>query len=214
MDYFDRVYCIHYPDPTRREAIEEQFKRVGITGVEYVYAERPKGKFHITNMRRAPAAEFAVNLSHIKAVTRALADNAKRPVFFEDDIVFRNDANEILAQSLKALPDDWDVLYMGGHPCDEVDRLSDNLVKVARFSFAESYAISGRSLVSFLDFWFDRIGQLQAMYDRILGEFAELNDGYCVYPVITHQPLGYSHIVKANDDKRSLVQRGWQNNLT
>ncbi len=213
MDYFDRVYCIHYPDPTRREKIEQEFEKVGIADAQYVYAQRPRDKFHITNMRRAPCSEFAVNLSHIKAVAHAIADGAKRPLFLEDDIVFRDDSNEILTQALKVLPEDWDVLYMGGHPCDKVEKLSDNLVKVARFSFAESYAINGPSLMKFHDFWLDRIGQLQAMYDRILGEFAEANDGYCVYPVLTHQPAGYSHISKANDDKLDLVKRGWANNL-
>jgi len=214
VDYFDRVYCIHYPDPERREKVHREFKKVGITDVEYVYADRPKGKFHITNMRRAPAAEFAVNLSHIKAVVHAIEDGAKRPVFFEDDIVFRDNANQVLTEAVKALPEDWDVLYMGGHPCDEVEQLSDNLVKVARFSFAESYAINGPALVPYLDYWLDRIGQPQAMYDFILSGFAEAGNGYCVYPVLTHQPIGYSHISKRNDDKRDLVKRGWVTNLT
>jgi len=214
MDYFDRVYCIHLPDQKRRDKIQHEFEKVGITDVKYVYANRPQGKFHITNMRRAPAAEFAVNLSHIKAVACAIADGAKRPVFFEDDVVFRDGANEILDKALKALPEDWDVLYMGGHPCDEVEQLSDNLVKVQRFSFAESYAINGRALAPYLDYWLDRIGQPKAMYDFILSGFAEANNGYCVYPVLTHQPVGYSHIAEDNDDKRDLVRRGWVAHLT
>lgn len=214
MDYFDRVYCIHLPDSGRREKIQQEFKKVGIADVEYVYADPPKGSFHITNMRRAPLAEFAVNLSHIKAVAHAIADGAQRPIFFEDDIVFRDDANQILTEALKALPEDWHVLYMGGHPCGVVERLSDNLVKVKRFSFAESYAINGHALVPYFDFWLDRIGKPHAMYDRILGEFAEAVNGYCVYPVLTHQPVGYSHISNRDDDKRDLVRQGWASNLT
>ena len=213
MDYFDRVYCIHMPDPDRRRAIDEQFAKVGIANVSYVYASRPKGVFHMTNMRRAPAAEFAVNLSHIKAIAHAIADGAKRPLFLEDDIVFRDDSNQILTAALEALPDDWDVLYMGGHPCEQVEKVSDNLVKIKRFSFAESYAINGRyTLERFHDYWLDRIGQPEAMYDFILSGFAQDN-GYCVYPVLTHQPVGYSHISKGNDDKQDLVRRGWKNNL-
>ncbi len=221
MNYFDRVYCIHMPDPKRREAIEEQFKKVGIVGVQYVYAARPRSvgnepfnrPFHITNMRRAPATEFAVNLSHIKAVAHAIADGAKRPLFVEDDIVFRDDANEILTKALEALPENWDVLYMGGHPCEKVKKLSDNLVKIARFSFAEAYALNGLHVLEcFHDYWLDNIGQPQAMYDFILSRFAQDN-GYCVYPVLTHQPIGYSHISKVSDDKSDLVRRGWENNL-
>ncbi|KKK81052.1 hypothetical protein LCGC14_2817360 [marine sediment metagenome] len=118
-----------------------------------------------------------------------------------------------LAKALKVLPEDWGVLYMGGHPCEKVERLSDNLVKVQRFSFAESYAINGHVLESYLHFWLDRIGQPKAMYDFILSGFAEANNGYCVYPVLTHQPVGYSHIVDRNDDKSSLVKKGWATHL-
>ena len=90
MDYFDGVYCIHMPDPERREAIEEQYKKVGIVGVQYVYAERPRSvgnepfnrPFHITNMRRAPAAEFAVNLSHIKAMVQNALFSLRTILYF------------------------------------------------------------------------------------------------------------------------------------
>ena len=104
---------------------------------------------------------------------------------------------------------------MGGHPCEPVKKVSDNLVKVARFSFAESYAINRPALENFMDYWLDSIGQPQAMYDFILSRFATANNGYCVYPVLTNQPIGaYSHISKTNDDKHDLVRRGWENNLT
>jgi len=213
MDYFDRVYCIHMPDPERRQAIDEQCAKVGIDVWRYVYAQRRKGPFEMSNMRRAPSAEFAVNLSHIMAVSLAIADGAERPLFIEDDIVFRDDACEILEKAVSALPH-WDVLYLGGHPCEPVERINENLVKVGRFSFAEAYAINGRaSLIDFQNFWFDNIGQPQAMYDFILSRFA-MDFGYCVYPVITHQPPGYSHIAKRDDDKRHLIERGWQNNLS
>ena len=213
VKYFDRVYCIHYPSAERREAIEKQFNTVGIGDVKYVYADQPKGKFHMSNMRRNPNREFAVNLSHLKAVVHAIDDGADRPVFFEDDIVFRKDANALLDSAIKSLPPDWSVLYMGGHPCETVESVGENLVKVGRFSFAESYSIRGPALRPFVDYWLNRIGQVHAMYDRILGEFAQYNGGYCVYPVLTEQPPGYSHISRGMDDKRELVRRGWANNL-
>jgi hypothetical protein len=90
--------------------------------------------------------------------------------------------------------------------------ISDHLVKVGRFSFAESYALNRHALSEFFDFWCDRIGQPQAMYDRILGEFAQENNAYCVYPPITEQPPGYSFITNEEDDKSALVQRGWATN--
>ena len=80
FDYFDKVYCIHLPNPERRKEIEWQFKRVGIKDVQYIYARPPHGGFHMNNMRRGSRGEFGCNLSHIKAAMHAVADRAKRPL--------------------------------------------------------------------------------------------------------------------------------------
>jgi len=213
FDYFDSVYVIHMPDPDRREAIDEELDRVGLLGkAHYCYADRPTGAFNITNMRRAPVYEFAVNLSHSLAVSTAIAHGAEYPLFIEDDIVFSHDAEEVLSSAIDSLPHEWDMMYMGGHPCEPVEHIGENLVKVGRFSFAESYTFNGNApMVAFQRFWFNNIGQPAAMYDFILSRFA-MDNGYCTYPVITNQPPVYSHIKGDVDDKTHLVQRGWQSN--
>ena len=65
----------------------------------------------------------------------------------------------------------------------------------------------------FLDYWLDRIGQPNAMFDRILGEFARDNNGYAIYPPITSQPAGYSFVAERNDDKTNCIESGWRNHL-
>ena len=216
LDYFDSVYVIHMPDPNRRELIDKELDRVGLLGkvvTEYCYAARPTGKFHMTNMRRAPVYEFAVNLSHSVAIAHALYNGSERPLIIEDDVVFTPEAEEVLGSALESLPAGWEVMYMGGHPCEDVEKVSDSLVKVGRFSFAESYTFNGRAaLKRFQDFWFNNIGQQKAMYDFILSRFA-MDNGYCTYPVITNQPAVYSHIKGDVDDKTNLVRRGWQNHI-
>ena len=214
FDYFDRVYCIHLPNPARRTAIEAQFARVGIRSVQYIHAKQPMGGLKMSNMRRSASGEFGANLSHIEAVVQAIADGAERPLFLEDDIEFRDNAVQVLTAALAELPVDWDVLYMGGHPREPAQWAGRSLVKVGTFSFAESYSLSRKSLLAFYDYWSDRIGQLKPMYDFVLGEFAALHKGYCVYPLLTHQPPGFSQIASAHDDKTLLVDRGWKLNLS
>lgn len=192
-DYFDKTYVIHLP-----------VRETKLAG-EMVYATPPSKGFTMSNMRRNPAAEFGVNLSHIKAIVRAMNDKAERPLFLEDDV-------EIVG-SLPELPSYYDVLYLGGHPREPVKRAGNNLVRVGKFSFAESYSISRKALVPFFEFWCNRIGQPDAMYDFILGEFAAANIGYAVYPPITKQS-GDSLVAGRRDDKRELVERGWKNNLS
>ena len=209
FNHFDKAYCIHYPSSGRQETIEAEFAKVGIQP-EYVFAARPHISFHVTNMRRNPRIEFACGMSHIKAVVHSFGD--ERPIFFEDDVVFAADWQKILSK-IEALPIDWDILYLGGHPRSQVEPHSDGLYKVGTFSCAEAYAFNNGAQERFFDFWCDRIGKPNAMYDFILGEFAEENNGYALYPTITHQPPGYSFIAEDKDNKTELIERGWLNNI-
>lgn len=213
LSYFDKIYVIHKPNEARKAAMEGQLARFGAVATEYVFAKPPANAFTMSNMRRAPIWEFAVNLSHIKAVGQAIFDGAERPLFLEDDVVFSDDAEKVLGNAIDTLDKYiWEVLYLGGHPCEPVVKVSDNLVRIGRFSFAESYSVNGLSTLKRLqDFWYDNIGQDKAMYDFILSRFA-MEKGYCTFPVITNQAPGYSHIAQRNDDKAPLVAKGWLTN--
>jgi hypothetical protein len=189
---FDRVYVINLPP---RETTLEGTK---------VYAKPPHGGFTMNNMRRNARAEFGVNLSHIKAVVRAIHDGAERPLFLEEDVEFIGE--------IPSLPLDFDVLYLGGHPRSPTKPFSDGVVRVGTFSFAEAYSLSRKALLPFYDFWCDRIGQRQAMYDFILGEFAGSHIGYACHPVITRQRKVVSHVSGDIDEKGHLVAKGWQQN--
>ena len=215
FDYFDRVYCIHLPNKERREAIEKEFERVGIKDVQYIHATEPRQDFYMSNMRRGPRGELGCSLSHIKAVVQAIADGAERPLFFEDDVIFSKDTCERMrevAHDLDLFPY-WDVLYFGGHPRGICHMVTTNLAEIGAFSFAEAYAINGKALLPWLNFWLDRVGQAHAMIDLVLGEFAALRNSYCVYPLLTHQPPGISQISDKFDDKDKCLRKGWATNL-
>jgi hypothetical protein len=199
---FDRVYVVHLPNPERRAAMDAELARLGLEA-EYVHAKPPRG-FTMSNMRRNPAAEFGCALSHIKAIVRAAAEG-QRPLIIEDDVRF-------VGLPQLDLPADWELLYLGGHPRSDVQRASDTLVRVGTFSFAEAYVL--RNPLRFLEFWTDQAGQPDAMIDLILGRYAALGGGYCTYPLLTHQPAGYSQIGLKVDDKSDLVRRAWQKHLS
>lgn len=201
---FDRLYIVHLPNEKRRVAMDAQLGRLGWSGT-YLHAKSPVGAY--PNFRRNPTAEFGCSLSHIKCVVRALADGAQRPLFIEDDIQI-GDAGR-LAQAMAELPPDWDVLYLGGHPRSDTRKHSANLVRVGTFSFAEAYLLNRKALRPFLDFWLDRVGQPTAMYDLVLGEFASMVNGFCVFPTLTVQPPGPSQISRKVEDKSNLVTKAW-----
>jgi hypothetical protein len=204
FDLFDKVYCIHLPNEQRSKHIQEQLAGIDVT---YVHASAPPAGFTVPNMRRNPRAEFGAGLSHIAAVVRAIADRAKRPLFIEDDVTFKTDP---------ALDDlrYWDVLYLGGHPREPANMVAPGLARVGKFSCAEAYAVRGDLLPDLIAYWCNRITRPDAMFDFILGEFAAKHYSYAFYPVLTEQAPFVSHIKGEIDDKRALVERGWQNNLS
>lgn len=201
-----RVYVIHLPNQERKAKIAEELNKHGYGDVEYIHAQEPSGSFTMSNMRRNPRGEFGCSLSHIKAIMTAIADNVPQALFIEDDIVFRR-------YDYFEMPEDWQVFYYGGHPRGPVVKISENVYRVGKFSCAEAYLLNRESMLDFVQFWLDRIGQPEAMFDFILGEFAAQGGGYALYPTMTHQPPGYSQIGKKFDDKTALIERGWQSNL-
>ena len=213
FSFFDMAFVLSDPITKRKESSQEELSRVGIYGATYNYAES-NPSLNMNNMRRNPGIEFAVNMGHMKNVVHAIEAGAKRPVFFEDDIRFTTGAEEHLTFALSELPVGWAVLYLGGHPRKPVRRVGDYLVRVREFSMAEAYAINGKWLGAFFEFWCNRISQPNAMYDFILGEFAAATgEGYCVNPIITYQPDGWSYIGNKTDKKGHLIEKGWANNL-
>jgi hypothetical protein len=209
---FDRVYVVHLPNVARRLHIEAQLSAIGYRDATYIHAEAPPKEFTVPNMRRNPRAEFGVGLSHIAAVVQAIADGAEAPLFVEDDISFVSP--EHMVRVVHDLPTEWDVLYLGGHPREKAQVFSGSLARVGRFSCAEAYSINGVRLVDFHRYWCNRVTRPDAMYDFILGEFAARHQAYAAYPVMTEQAPFVSHIKGTVDDKRALVERGWQNNLS
>jgi len=208
---FDRLYVVHLPNSTRRAAMTAQLAALGLEAT-FVGAKRPTGVGY-PNFRRNPAAEFGCSLSHIKALVRALDDGAQHPLIIEDDVEFARGAMDRLRQAAQELPDDWDILYLGGHPRSDVRRHSANLVRVGTWSFAEAYLLPRRMLRPCIDHWLNRIGQPAAMYDIVLGEFAAAHNGFCVHPTITQQ-VGVTQIGNADNDRKApLVQRAWQKHL-
>jgi len=202
-----RVYVISLENPERRSAISMELQKAGYGDVEFISAQEPVKGFTMSNMRRNPLGEFGCALSHLKAISTAIQQDVDKALFIEDDIVFRR-------YDYFEWPEDWQVMYYGGHPRGPVTQVSEFVYEISGgFSCAEAYVMNRDSMRDFIPFWCDRAGQPNAMFDFILGEFAAQGGGYALYPTMTHQPPGYSQIGLKHDDKRDLIERGWKANL-
>lgn len=110
----------------------------------------------------------------------------------EDDVMFIDGARKLFDESFAQLPDDWDMLYLGGNVKMLAHRYSKNLFRIsegvhcthailysekARKTISDNFSITGE--VSYYDHWLYTTG------------LAMMNCFIC-YPVVAYQRPSYS----------------------
>jgi len=87
-------------------------------------------------------------LSHVKVWKDIVEKGHKNGLIFEDDVTLPENMYERMMNSMKGVPDDWDVLLFGFH-CKECENMK-NYRKVDRFILLHCYAISYSGIVKML----------------------------------------------------------------
>lgn len=104
LHYFDQIYLINLDRRTDRlEQSIKEFLKVGMPN--------PKRISGVEHENHA----LGCHLSHMKCFDDAIREGHDRILIFEDDVEFFPNALENLTQSLKELPKDWDMFYLGAN---------------------------------------------------------------------------------------------------
>jgi GR25 family glycosyltransferase involved in LPS biosynthesis len=121
--YFDKIYYINLDKDTNRNVnIVEQFRKFDITNFHRIAGTVLKtipDHYFWRNFNKPFLNEkyilgsLGCRNSHLRIMEDALINNYKKILILEDDIVFTQDPNKLLAQN-KSILDDWDMLYFGG----------------------------------------------------------------------------------------------------
>lgn len=117
-DYFSVIYCINLDRrPDRYSQVQEEFKKINvdvrrISGIDGNTIDTPPGI--------RPGA-FGLLLTHFNLIEKAIVNKYDNMVIFEDDVTFVNNFNEIFNEKIKSLPENWELLYMGGNHILSVD---------------------------------------------------------------------------------------------
>lgn len=135
-----KIFVCHYtPLTQRRETLQKQLDRFGLTDVEWIteadaqdldldawydgsqeaFAERHRTAFRAFGYGEySPLTRPCVELTaqHILAQKRLADQELDSAVVFEDDVVLGEDFADRLARYVDELPADWDMFYFGaGH---------------------------------------------------------------------------------------------------
>lgn len=217
FNFFDKIYCINLPDDKeRKREVSKVFSSLKILRkVIFISAPRPPVGVVLTNVKIKPSGVLGVSLSNLKAVFDASFNNAKNFLVFEDDIELIIDEDsgldlfkQRLLASIKELPKDWDILYLGGKPKRKVITYSPNLVKTSHMVGAYAYAMNRKAMPGFINAITAKIYKYP--YDGILGTYGMVNNSYCVYPPMVSTKPGYSVLRGQHRDYREGTRKAWK----
>ena len=114
-DYFTKIYVINLDRrPDRLQQCQIEFNKINAS-VERVPAIDGKLIPNTTGMGSREKACLAVTTKHVQLIEDAILNEYSNILIFEDDVKFIDDFNEIFNERIKFLPEDWDLLFIGGN---------------------------------------------------------------------------------------------------
>jgi GR25 family glycosyltransferase involved in LPS biosynthesis len=185
---FDKIFCINLDRRSDRwENVQQEFQKHGIENVERFSAI--DGNIHniTTNLL---SGEIGCLLSHIEIVKKAKELGLKNYLVFEDDVEFKNNFNELFDKFNTQLPEDWDMVYLGGSNIDKPNEISDNVIKLNNTYTSHSIVIKN----TLYDIILDMLPKMEKQVDVYFAELQKKYNCYCVTPTLVWQVSGYSDI--------------------
>ena len=201
-DYFDKVFCINLDRRTDRwELCKEQFERFDLE------VERFSGicglRINVNGVDMEDGNAGCTE-SHRAILDKIVDSNWKRVLILEDDFrIVYDDFIKKFSNIVKLVPNDWDMLYLGGHYAEPpIKRINEHVIKHARMLTTSSYGITKE--------FADKIrkdiyghGPIDSLYG---GHHAD-NNCYILQPRLIVQRESYSDLQNKIMDNENCM--GW-----
>lgn len=140
---------------------------------------------------RSGAASYGCALSHLSVLQDAMYHRRQAVLVFEDDALFTDDATDALQRFAEDVPDDWQLLLLGGQHMRPPRRVTQNVVRCRRASRTHAYIIRGPSIPALHELW----SRARTDIDRGWGDLQREVPTYAAWPFIVGQAAGHSDIV-------------------
>lgn len=207
---FDRTVCINLlRRPDRMEAFTaglpdplpfppvERVEAVDGRGVPY-----PSWFPHGTG-------QWACRQSHLRVLEDALSDGIKSVLVFEDDVEFCPDFDAKFRTFLAAVPDDWEVLFLGGKELPERGRsrsVNEHVDRPGYVILSRAYAVRGKALAALYNHIQTQV-PLLAEIDQRLGAYAaqETVASYAPKEWLVRQAEGRSDVTNVDRERRGVT---------
>lgn len=151
-DYFQKIYCINLDRrPDRWQECLDQFSIHNLEVSRFSGVDAKNIPEIMEKVNRTPGLVFGdigCGRSHRLIIEKAKKDNLDNVLILEDDVEFHDNLNEIFSESIQEVPDDWDILFLGGNHSlnniwqkEPVTKISDHVYKLIFCYSTHAYAV-------------------------------------------------------------------------
>ena len=128
--------------------------------------------------------------SHRRLINLAKKDKIETLMVMEDDIEVCEDFNDKLIKVMTELPEDWDLLYLGGWNVGDVEKYSESLNWAKKVYTTHAFIVRDK----FYDIILEGINSRDWKVDVLISDVLPLGKCFICEPILAWQREGFSDI--------------------
>lgn len=206
FDRFDKVYCINLKRrPERLEEFQNEVVKHNLGDFEVFEAIDGISLKNNRSKSLKPSEQGLIE-SNLKIIKDCIKNNFKNVLILEDDCIFDDQVNN-LEEYFEKLPEDWDMLYMGGNHNTHMGVkpptiINDKVCKLHQ-TYSTHFVAIRNTLFEELEFILSITTEpLDVTYVNL----QKTKKVYSFFPVIAKQRVGFSDIQNQVTDYNWLIK--------
>ncbi len=200
-NYFDKIYCINLD--RRPDRWDECCSIFNIMNLEVERFSACDGQLIDTGYGKVYNGELGGTISHTRLFKKIKDEGFEKVLILEDDVEFCKNFEENFNSSIQEVPNDWDLLFLGGNHTGGYDKISQRVGRVYRTYALQSYAVNKKSIDTLYENMIRFIGHVIACGERLtpsvaadfyIGKLQPSLNCYSIFPNLTWQRESFSDL--------------------
>ncbi len=205
---FKNIYVINLDRRTDRwSLVKNELEKASIKNYERFSAVDGKTlthkyKFVPTEAMSESQAlgHIGCTLSHLGVLNKAKSDESERYAVFEDDVVFKENFDQLFDQCFSEVPSNWDCILLGGSHVGGFDRITERVIRIFGSYTTHAMLINKKFYDKLTSVW-ENAGK---EVDVAMASLHRDNYCYAFNPPLAWQRDGFSDILGKYDDYTAL----------
>lgn len=188
--FFDHIFCVNLDRrPERWEQCVKEFAKWNLD-VERVSAV--DGATIEPFPYKVKRGSIGNCLSKIKVLNLAKERGYKNVLILEDDVEFQEDFNNKFKEWSKEVPDNWEMLWLGGNHnwVKDIPLFSPHLIRITNTYSTHAFSLKN----TLFDAVLSRLEPLEPEDDIILADMQKSHQAFCFMPNLAYQRPGFSDV--------------------